>query len=46
MTARHHGEHAVPLVTRRYAEQYPTNRIRIIESGAFDVSCAVLGRHL
>jgi len=36
------AHHALPLVIRRYAQKYPSNRIRIIESGAFDVSRAVL----
>lgn len=32
----------LPSVIRRYTRQYPGNRIRIIESGALDVSRAIL----
>lgn len=34
--------HALPAVIRRYAEAYPGNRIRIIDTSAFEVRDAVL----
>jgi DNA-binding transcriptional LysR family regulator len=34
--------HALPVVIRRYAEAYPGNRIRIIDTSAFEVRDAVL----
>lgn len=36
------AHHALPAVIRRYAERYPGNRIRIIESSAFEVNRTVL----
>jgi DNA-binding transcriptional LysR family regulator len=36
------AHHALPAVIERYAQRHPGNRIRIIESGAFDVTRAVL----
>jgi len=36
------AHHALPAVIRKYAEAHPGNRIRIIESSAFEVNRAVL----
>jgi DNA-binding transcriptional LysR family regulator len=36
------AHHALPVVIERYAQRHPGNRIRIIESGAYDVTRAVL----
>ena len=36
------AHHTLPSVIRRYTRQYPGNRIRIIESGALEVSRTVL----
>jgi DNA-binding transcriptional LysR family regulator len=36
------AHHALPSVIRKYAKRYPGNRIRIVESGAFEVNRAVL----
>ena len=36
------AHHALPAVIRKYASRYPGNRIRIIESGAFEVNRTVL----
>lgn len=36
------ASHALPAVIRRYAEMYPGNRIRLIDTSAFEVRDAVL----
>jgi len=36
------AHHALPAVIQKYARRHPGNRIRIIESGAFEVNRAVL----
>ena len=36
------ASHALPIVIQRYAEAYPGNRIRIIDTTAFEVKDAVL----
>jgi DNA-binding transcriptional LysR family regulator len=36
------AHHALPAVIQKYASRYPGNRIRIIESGAFEVNRTVL----
>jgi DNA-binding transcriptional LysR family regulator len=36
------AHHALPAVIRKYTQRYPNNRIRIIESGAFEVNRTVI----